>query len=72
MPAGAGLSLGEDDVAVRVETVPSSQSGDAGANDGNPHLHRTPPRSPQLLPTRTIITSRTVPATGVAATKESR
>ncbi len=45
------LGFVEDDVAVGVETVRGGQAGNAGADDGNPHLRRSPPRRPQLSPT---------------------
>jgi hypothetical protein len=47
----ARVGLGENDVAVRVETMRGGEPGDAGADDGNPHLRRNPPRRPQLLST---------------------
>ena len=45
------LRLVEDDLAMGVETVRRSQSCNTGADDGDPHLRRNPPRRPQLLPT---------------------
>jgi len=46
----ARVGLAEHDVAVRVETMCGGEIGDASADDGNPHLRRSPPRRPQLLP----------------------
>ena len=51
MSACPRLGLVEHHVAVRVETMRGGEPGDAGADDGNPHLRRSPPRRPQLLPT---------------------
>jgi hypothetical protein len=47
VPSCSRLGVVEDDVAVRVEAVRSGEPGDAGADDGNPHLRRSPPRRPQ-------------------------
>ena len=52
VPSRARLGFVENDVAVRVETVCSGQSGDAGTHDGDPHLRPGPPWRPQLLPTQ--------------------
>ncbi len=43
----ARLGLEERDVALGVETVRGGHAGDAGTDDGNPHLRRSPPRRPQ-------------------------
>ena len=45
------LGLVQHDIALRVEPVSGSEPRYAGADDGDPHLRRNPPRRPQLLPT---------------------
>jgi hypothetical protein len=47
----ARLGLEEHDVAVRVEAMRRGEPGNARTDDGDPHLRRSPPRRPQLLPT---------------------
>ena len=51
MPPCPRLGFEQHDVAMRVETMCRGEPGDAGADDGDPHLRRNPPRRPQLLPT---------------------
>ncbi len=51
MPPCPRLGFEQHDAAMRVETVCRGEPGDAGADDGDPHLRRDPPRRPQLLPT---------------------
>jgi hypothetical protein len=51
VPLCARVGLVEHDVAMRVETMCGGETGYASADDGNPHLRRSPPLRPQLLPT---------------------
>jgi hypothetical protein len=46
------VGLVEHDIAMRVETMCGGEPGDAGADDGDPHLRRSPPRRPQLFRTQ--------------------
>ena len=66
------LGLVQHHVAVRVETVRGGQPGDAGADDGDPHLRCIPQRRPQLLSTPGLSPAARRPPAGDAATKELR
>jgi hypothetical protein len=45
------LGFEQHDVAMRVEAMRRGEPGNPAADDGDPHLRRSPPQRPQLLPT---------------------